>query len=122
MVNVNSPETNADDEVVLTPIKQEETPVEIIRNICSEGKFDRDNRLTITAVSPYNEFYKDLDYSDEYATKVQQILQDAKNKNMSQPLDSSSSWQPGKPIIKPDAVAIASDGTLMLTLFCYFKV
>ncbi len=53
-VTINSPETSADDELVLAPIRQEETPIEIkiIRGICSEERFDRDNRLTITAVSP----------------------------------------------------------------------
>ncbi len=114
-ININSPETSADDEVVLAPIRQEETPVEIVRNICSEGKFDRDNRLTITPFSSRDTTYRNLDYSDKYAIEVQQILQDGKSKkNILQPFDSSSSWQPGEPIIEPDAVAIASDGTLML--------
>lgn len=114
-VNINSPENNADDEIVLAPIGQEETSAEVVRSICSEGRFDRDNRLTITAKSPYDEFYKDLDYSDEYAIKIQEILRGgSKNKKDTQSLDSSSFWQPGDPIVEPNAVAIAPDGELLL--------
>ncbi len=111
-VNINSPEINADDEIVLAPIRQTNTPLEIFQNICAFS-IANEGKLRIIDLSAEETPYNFLDRNDKYTLAIEQIEQGAKlNEVLTE--TNESSWQAGDPIVEPNAVRVNADGSQVL--------
>lgn len=111
-VNINSLQTNADDEVAVAATQELGQTSAVLEYSCLGFNSAGKPLLTIAPVTTRETPDNYLDRSDEISIEVERVRQKLKEENP----EPEWRWQPGDPIVEPNAVETSEDGSQTLVV------